>query len=117
MVADTDTADNPYSSPRASATPSGRFKIVRGLLFGIAIVLVLLSLPGAWHTLELANQEYLHIWNSRRAIYDIEINGSPVSIAAAIRHGATIVLIQWLLAAALIVIPRFFSTKQLRNDT
>ena len=116
MVADTESADNPYSSPQAPATPSGRSKIVRWLLFGIAIILVLLSLPVAWHTLELANQEYLHIWNSRRTIYDIEINGSPVSIAAAIRHGTTVVLIQWSLAAALIVIPRFFAKKQLRND-
>jgi hypothetical protein len=81
------------------------------LLFGIAVLLVLLSLPVAWQTLELANQEYLHIWNSRRAIYDIEINGSPISIDAAIRHGATIVLFQWLLAAALIVIPRFIARK------
>ena len=117
MVAETETAGNPYSSPRATTTPSSRSKIVRVLLFGIAIILVLLSLPVAWHTLELVNQEYLHIWNTRRAIYDIEINGSPVSITVAIRHGATIVLIKWLLAAALIVIPRLFSTKQLRNDT
>ena len=115
MVADTETADNPYSPPHAPATPSGRSKIVRWLLFGIATILVLLSLPIAWHTLELANQEYLHIWNSRRAIYDIEINGSPVSNAA-IRHGATIVLIQWSLATGLIVIPRFFAKKQPRID-
>jgi len=111
MVADTETADNRYSSPRAPATPSGRSKIARWLLLSIAIILVLVSLPAAWHTLELANQEYLHIWNSRRAIYDIEINGSPVSIGTAIRHGATTVLIQWSLAAALIVIPRFLARK------
>ena len=116
MVADSDIADNPYSSPHATGTPSVRSKIVRWLMMGIAIILVLLSLPIAWHTLELANQEYLHFWNSRRAIYDIEINGSPVSIDTAIRYGTTTVLIHWSLAAALIVVPRFVATKLQPND-
>ena len=44
-------------------------------------------------------------------IYDIEMNGKPITIAEAIRNGTIAVLIQWALAAALIVGPRLFMKK------
>ena len=44
-------------------------------------------------------------------IYDIEMNGKPITIAEAIRNGALAVLIQWSLAAVLIVGPRLFTKK------
>ena len=100
--------DNPYSPPNTPAKSSGRFRIVRWALLCVAILLIIVSLPTAWHTLELANQEYLHLWNSRSVIHDIEINGSPVSMATAIRHGVTAVLVQWSLAAVLILARGFF---------
>ena len=111
MVVNIETADNTYSSPSTSATPSVRPRIVRWLLLCVAIFLVVLSLPIAWHTFELANQEYFHIWSSRSVIYDIEMNGKPITIAEAIRNGTIAVLIQWALAAALIVGPRLFMKK------
>ena len=111
MVVDPETADNPYSSPSTPATSSGGSRIVRWLLLCVAIFLVLLSLPIAWGTLALANQEYLHIWTSRSAIYGLEMNGKPITIAEAIRNGTIAVLIQWALAAALIVGPRLFMKK------
>ena len=117
MVADSETGDNPYDSPRLHGPPSGRFIIVRWLLLVIAVLLIFLSLPVAWHTLELANQEYLHLWNSRRAIYDIEINETPVSIGTAILYGAITVLIHWTLAAGLIIVPRFFAKNVQRNNS
>lgn len=111
MVVDPETADNPYSSPSTPATSSGRPRIVRWLLLCVAIFLVILSLPIAWGTLALANQEYLHIWTSRSAIYGLEMNGKPITIAEAIRNGTIAVLIQWALAAALILGPRLFMKK------
>lgn len=75
---------------------------------------MLFSLQTAWRALELANQEYLHIWNPRRAIYDIEINGSPFSNAEAIRFGITTVLIHWGIAAAFLIASRFFCVKAAR---
>lgn len=117
MIVDMEKADNPYLSPQTPETPPGRSRFVRWLLFGIAIILVLLSLPFAWLTLELANQENLHIWNSSGFIHYIEINGTPVSNAAAMCNGVTVVLIKWSLAAALIVIPRFFARKTTAQTT
>ena len=70
---------------------------------GGAVFLVVLSLPIAWCTLELANQEYLHIWRSWSVIHDIQMNGKSISIAAVISNGALAVLVQWSLAVTLIV--------------
>ena len=116
MVADAESVENPYSSPVALGQPSARSKIARWLILAFAALLILSSLPTAWHTLELANQEYLHLWNPQRAIYDIEINGSPVSNADAIRFGTTTFLIQWGIAGLLMIAARFFRTKTPRTD-
>lgn len=75
MVTDPESPANPYDSPVAIGQLLCRFKIARWVLLALAAMLILFSLPVGWHTLELANQEYLQLWNSRRAIYDIEING------------------------------------------
>ena len=103
MVVDSETGDNPYSSSSTPATLSGRSWILRWLLLGGAVFLVMLSLPIAWRTLELANQEYLHIWRSRSVIHDIQMNGKSISIVAVISNGALAVLVQWSLAVTLIV--------------
>lgn len=109
MVADSEIAENPFASPNAPTASLGRSKIVRWVLQCFAILIVAFSLPIAWLALEMANQEYLHIWNSNRTVYDIEFNGAPITIATAIRHALTAVLIMWSLAVALIVIPRFLT--------
>lgn len=111
MIAESESLDNPYATPPDAGYLNGRGKMVRRFLFCISIFLVLQSLPGAWTTLELANQEYLHFWNSRRVIYDMEIGGSPVSIDAAIRYEAAAVTLQWLFAAALIVVPHWIARR------
>ena len=108
MVTDLKT-DNPYASPNVQKIASGRSKFASWVFLILAFVFFTISLPLAWQTFELANQEYLHIWDSREALYDFELNGSPVSSAVVIRHGATIVLIQWGLAAALIIVPKLLT--------
>ena len=103
MKSDAQSAENPYSPPSVAGAPSRRSRVAAWLLLGLALFFIALSLPIAWHTLELANQEHLHIWNSRRAIYDIQFNGTPVTNDDAIWHGTITVLIQWTIAAGLIV--------------
>ncbi len=85
-------------------------------MWGIAILTVLVSMPLAWQTLELANQEYLHLWNSRRVYYDVEFNGAPVSNADAIRYGAIAVIIHWTLAVALVVVLPFVFKRVFRKS-
>lgn len=111
MIAESESLDNPYAVPPDTGQLIGRGKIVRGFLVCVSIFLVLQSLPRLWTTLELANQEYLHLWNSQRVIYDIEIGGSPVSIDEAIRYEAAAVALQWLFAAALIVVPHWIARR------
>ena len=115
MVTDTEIDGNPFASPKARLALPGRSKILRWLILCVAVLFVSLSLPFAWLAFELANQEYLHLWNSNRSIHDIEFNGSPISIGTAIQHALTAVLILWLLAAATIIVPRFVSRRRLRK--
>jgi len=116
MITDTESAENPYSSSVGCEQPSGTSKIRRWVFLALATMLIFFSLPGAWRTLELVNQEYLHLWNRQRAIYDIEINGAPVSNADAIRFGTANVVIQWGIAGALLIVARFFRTNPSRTN-
>ena len=116
MVGKIETVDNPYSPPPKVGKSSVGSRIIHWLLLAFAIMLILVSLLTAWDTLELANQEYLHLWSSRRIIYDIEINGSPISNADAIWLGVKTVLVQWGVAAALIVLPRLVAKNERRNE-
>jgi hypothetical protein len=111
MVDDTEFVENLYASPSPARQPRRRTKIVRWLLLGLATMQILFSIPIAWRMLELANQEYLHLWNPQRAIYDIEINGLPVSNSDATRIFGRTMLIQWGIAAVLLFAAQFFRTK------
>lgn len=107
MGADTESTENPYSAPTEHGQRTGRSGIVRWVLLCVSAMLILLSFPVAWYTLELANQEYLRTWNPQRAIYDIEINGKPVSNGDVVRFGAVTLLVQWVISAALMVTAHF----------
>ena len=111
MSTESENVANPGSDSIKKRSSPSLYKAIRFVLLGLAIIFIVASLPIGWHTLELANQEYLHIWKSRRAIYDLEINGSPVSIAAAVRYGTATVLIQWALAAVLILVAQLIAKK------
>lgn len=115
MVDESEVVDSRLSSLRQSETPSKRFLTARWLCLAIAFILVLAALPIAWSTFELANQEYLHLWNSDKVIHDLEFNGVSVSNGDAIRMGATSVLIQLSLASMLFMVPQFFARMQERD--
>ncbi len=101
MVTDSEEVNNPYLSPRAHGTIPRKATVLIWSLWLLGLAIFLSSLPIAWATFTLADQEYFHILKLRRAIYDIEFNGTPVSMRDAIVGCATVVLIQWALAASL----------------
>ncbi len=91
---------------------SVRSGLIAWLLLFAGVLIGIASLPAAWSALELANQEYFHfqIGSSRRMIYDIEINGTPVSVKEALYGSAISAVVMWVLAAGLIAVSwRIFS--------
>lgn len=83
-------------------------RVARWTLYGVASILFLSSFPAAGLVLNLANQEYFHLWGPRIVTYDHEINGKPMTSDQVIMFVASGVLFQWSLAAALTLAPCFF---------
>ena len=111
----TEMQQNPYLSPAADSTGDRSSRWIHWVLYSIATILFLLSLPVGWGTLILANQEYLHIWPTSDTYYGFEINGTSVSNEEAIRYGAATILIQWSLAILMIAVSRFMSNRRSCN--
>ena len=111
----TEMQQNPYLSPAADSKGNRSPRWIHWVLFSIAIMLFLLSLPVGWGTLILANQEYLHIWPTSDTYYGFEINGTSVSNEEAIRYGAVTIVIQWSLAILMIAVSRFMSNRRSCN--
>jgi hypothetical protein len=107
--------NNPYISPSNSSTPTKRARLIGWLLIVAAIVMLIISFPMACLAVELANQEYWHIWRVRRIHYDFEINGMPVSVDSMIRKATISVLTQLTIAIGLIILARLFFRKRGAN--
>ena len=113
----TEMQQNPYLSPAADSRGNRSSRWIHWVLFSIAIMLFLLSLPVGWGTLILANQEYLHLWPTSDTYYGFEINGTSVSNEEAIRYGAVTIVIQWSLAILMIAVSRFMLNRRCCNKT
>ena len=83
---------NPYEPPRAGHGLRSRRPL---LVYTLRILGGLLMVPAisfASMAITLANDHYWHIMQPRRAIYDMEINGTPVSTEAMIANFTTMAL-------------------------
>lgn len=87
------------------------------VLLVVAVFIFLASIPTTWFALELANQEYLKLWPSRRAIYDIEIDGVPLSNDSAIRRFGSFAFVMWLTSFGLVLIARRFFNHSPRKNS
>lgn len=97
---------NPYSAPTEPGIIKSQSRVARYLLRAVALLLFLASFPSAWLGIELANQEYLHIVPTRRAVYDIEFNGVPVTADSIIRNSLLTVGAMWALSIFLLWLSR-----------
>ena len=87
---------NPYVSPAASSNPARVASRNRLLWLSAAWLTVCLSLPVAWATIELLNQEYWWFWHRRWQLTNFSYNGSPISADAMIVVLAMLTALLWL---------------------
>lgn len=104
----TDQNENPYSPPVGTRRKQKRpwLSLLGWLVCAVGVLLLLSAASIGWRALELANLEHLHWWVDRRAIYDIEIDGVPITVDEAIRMFGMSAVIAFTLSVVLMLAGR-----------